>query len=139
MEIDWNLIIGETFTQLMKIFIPLLITLILHWMGDFYAKLKESNPDLATALALAAQIGYSAAEEHFRNLPASGTDKIDYAVTRAEDYLAQLGLSIDLHVIRDAILNYGVSSHKFTWQWKAFESSVNQNAEKMKPEEVDNG
>ena len=118
MEINWNLIIGETVTQLMKIFIPLLIALIVHWIGDFYARLKESNPDLAGALALAAQIGYSAAEEHFRNQPESGTDKLEYAVSRAEDYLSELGLTIDLHVVRDTIINYGVSTHKFSWTWK---------------------
>lgn len=119
MEINWNLVIGETVTQLMKIFIPLLIALIVHWIGDFFARLKESNPDLATALALAAQIGYSSAEEHFRNHPDSGNDKLEYAVSRAEEYLSELGLTVDLHVVRDAILNYGVSTHQFSWTWKS--------------------
>ena len=136
MEINWNLIIGETVTQLMKIFIPLLIALIIHWIGDFYAKLKESNPDLATALALAAQIGYSAAEEHFRNHPESGSNKLDYAVTRAEEYLSQMGLSVDLHVVRDAILNYGVSTHKFSWQWKQLDMAAEQ---ELKQEKEANG
>lgn len=118
MEINWNLIIGETVTQLMKIFIPLFIALVIHWIADFYAKIKKANPNLAEALALAAQIGYSAAEEHFRNIPESGSDKLEYAISCAEKYLSELGLAVDLHVIRDAIINYGVSTHKFSWTWQ---------------------
>lgn len=125
MEIDWNLIMGETLTQLLKIFIPVFIALIIHWIGDFYTKLKATNPDLAQAIALAAAIGYSSAEEYFRdNLTADGKDKEDYAIEHAQDFMNELGIHVELSVIRDAIINYGVNNKLFTWQWEKLDEMI---------------
>ena len=119
MEIDWNLIIGKTITELMKIFIPLIIMLTIHWIGDFYAKLKATKPDLAKALAAAAQIGYCAAEEYFRNQKdIDGNDKMLFAIEHAQNYLSELGVSIDVRAIRDAIHAFGIENGKFSWQWQ---------------------
>lgn len=138
MEINWNLVIGEAITQLLKIFIPVLILLIIHWIGDFYTKLKATNPDLAQAIALAAAIGYSSAEEYFRDNPnASGEDKEDHAIEHAQDFLHQLGLEIDLSVIRDAIINYGMNNRLFSWQWKKLDEMLEENI--AKPQEEENG
>lgn len=117
MEVDWNALVGEAVSQLIKIFVPVLIVLVLKWIIEIYKKLKESNPQLAKLLAYAAETGYAAAEDYFRKFKTvNGEDKMVYAISRAKEYLDNVGVSIpDEDVIKDAITQYGVSNYKFSW------------------------
>ena len=85
--------------------------------GSMRMTLREKNPELAKLLAFAAQMGYAAAEDYFRNIrSANGEDKMNYAIFRAKEYLSNLGSKIpDEDVIKDAITQYGVTNYKFSW------------------------
>ena len=81
MDVDWNALIGEAASQMIKILVPVLVVLVLKWIVEIYKKLSEKNPELAKLVAYAAQIGYAAAEDYFRNIKsATGTDKMNYAI-----------------------------------------------------------
>lgn len=121
MEVDWNLIAGEVMTQMLRILLPVVIVLIFKWIVEIWTKLLEKNPKLAEAILLAGRIGYAAAEEYFRDLDTTGEDKMEYALARAEEYLHSLGIHVNLDVIHDSIVQYGVTEHKFSWTQKSLE------------------
>ena len=68
---------------------------------------------------------------------------MNYALTRANEYLKTLGFNIKLDVVRDAIIDYGVSNHLFTWvKRKNMEDfikmdKIESSEEKASPEEDD--
>lgn len=138
-EIDWSVLAGEAVTQLIKIFVPVLVVLVLKWIVEIWKRLNEKNPQAAEILAYAARIGYAAAEDYFRQInSADGSDKMDYAIHRASEYLTNLGLNIDTDVIRDAITQYGVSDYKFSWTKPSFEIMFGgEQSENPEEEEVD--
>ena len=113
--VDWNEVIGDALTQLLRIMIPVALMLFMKWAAEFWGKLREKNPKLAELIAVAGQIGYAAAEEYFRNSSVSGEDKMQYAIKHANAYLNTLGIHIDLNVIRDSIIEYGVTHYRFSW------------------------
>ena len=115
MEVNWNEIAGQVMTEVLRILIPVLVVLVLKWIVEIWKQLKEKHPELAELIAYAAQLGYAAAEEYFRNQEATGEDKMLYAISRASDYLDTVGIHIDVDVIRDAINRYGVNEYRFTW------------------------
>ena len=118
MEIVWSDVIGELITAILKIIVPVLVALVLKWACDLWVKIKESHPDVAYFLEMAAQIGFSAAEEYFRNDKVSGEQKLEYAIKHAEKYLLENGVKVDLGVVKDAIIAYGVEHQLFGWQNK---------------------
>ena len=128
--IDWNVLIGEAITQMLRIFLPVCVALILKWASELYLKIKEAKPDLAKFIDIAAELGYAAAEDFFRNYKdTDGEEKMQYAIQRAEAYLKETcGVSVDLCVIRDAITQYGVSYYKFSWA-QGVEDDSNANSE----------
>ena len=116
MEIVWSDVIGELVTAILKIMVPILVTLLLKWGAELYRKIKEGNPQLAGLIKNAAQLGYAAAEEFFRNQKdIDGNDKLDHAISEAEKYLRQFNVKVDLNVIKDAIIAYGVENNLFNW------------------------
>lgn len=116
MDVDWNALIGEAASQMIKIFVPVLVVLVLKWVVEIWKKLSEKNPELAKLIAYAAQIGYAAAEDYFRNIKsATGADKMQYAIFRAKDYLDAAGLHVDEDILKDSITQYGVTNYKFSW------------------------
>lgn len=117
MEVDWNVLVNEAVTQLIKIFVPVLVVLVCKWIVEIWKKLSEKNPQLAKLIAYAAQMGYAAAEDYFRNISsANGEDKMTYALFRAKEYLTNLGAKLpDEDVLKDAITEYGVTNYKFSW------------------------
>lgn len=115
MEVNWNEIAGQVLTEVLRILIPVLVVLVLKWIVEIWKQLKEKHPELAELIAYAAQLGYAAAEEYFRNQEATGDEKMLYAISRASDYLDTVGIHIDVDVIRDAINRYGVNDCRFTW------------------------
>lgn len=116
--VDWNEIFGELLTQFIRILLPVVIILCLKWLTEIWSKLKEKSPKIAEAIAIAGQLGYSAAEECFHGSKVDGNTKLDYAIDRANEYLKSLGFNIDAKIICDAIINYGVTNYKFSWTKK---------------------
>ena len=122
MDVDWNTLMGEAASQMIKIFVPVLVVLVLKWIVEIWKKLSEKNPELAKLIAYAAQIGYAAAEDYFRNIKsATGTDKMEYAIFRAKEYLNAAGLYIDEDILKDSITQYGVTNYKFSWTRPTFD------------------
>ena len=115
MEVDWNTLAGQLMTEVLRIMIPVLTVLVLKWIVEIWKKLKEKHPQIAELIEYAAEIGYAAAEEYFRDEKASGDQKMAYAVYRAGEYLHSVGIKADEDVIRDSITQYGVNNYKFTW------------------------
>lgn len=115
MEVNWNELTIEAVRELLKIFIPVLVMLILKWGVEIWKKLKEKNPDIAKLIAYAAKLGYAAAEDYFRKKTATGEAKMAYAISRAAEYLSNVDVTVDQDVLKDAITDYGVSEYKFSW------------------------
>lgn len=124
MDVDWNALIGEAASQMIKILVPVLVVLALKWIVEIWKKLSEKNPELAKLIAYAAQIGYAAAEDYFRNIKtATGADKMNFAIFRAKDYLDAAGLHVDDDILKDSITQYGVSNFRFSWTKPTFDLS----------------
>ena len=116
MEVNWEMLIQTAAQELMKIFIPVFVVLLLKWLVEIWKKLKEKNPELGSLIAYAAQLGYAAAEEYFRDMPGkTGADKMNYAISRGAEYLQNVGVYVDEDVLRDTINEYGVANFKFSW------------------------
>lgn len=115
--VDWKALIGEALTQALRIFLPVAVALVMKWAAEIWLKIKGEKPNLARALETAAQIGYCAAEEHFRDDDeVTGEGKMAYAISKAEEYIFETtGIHIDLDVIRSAIAEYGINSYGFSW------------------------
>lgn len=142
MEVNWNDIAGQVMTEVLRILVPVLVVLVLKWIVEIWKHLKEKHPELAELISYAAQLGYAAAEEYFRNREATGEDKMVYAISRASDYLNTVGINIDVDVIRDAITRYGVNDYKFTWTHSRIAEmlkDMKSDPEKEDPEEKDDG
>ena len=121
MEIDWKVLASDAITQMLRIFLPVCIALILKWASDLWLKIKTSRPDIAKVIELAGQIGYSAAEDYFHDKDSTGEMKMTYAIERAESFIKEAtGMSVDVDVIRDAITNYGVDWDKFSWTTRGY-------------------
>ena len=116
MEVDWNVLMGEAVTQLIRIFVPVAVVLCFRWVVQIWKQIKEKHPEIAELIAYAARVGYAAAEEEYRNYPAAaGGDKMAFALYRAEDYLKACGVKVNDDVMRDAIHEYGIDNYKFSW------------------------
>ena len=141
MEVNWNEIAGQVMTEVLKILVPVLAVLILKWIVEIWKQLKEKHPELAELIAYAAQLGYAAAEEYFRNREVTGEDKMTYAISRASEYLHSFGINIDVDVIRDCINRYGVNEYKFSWARKPIAEifeGMKSDPDKEDPEDITN-
>ena len=117
MEIEWNVVIGQAITSLLKVFVPVFAALIFKWAGDLWVKIKTTSPRADWLLETAAEIGYNVAEEFFRGKTGVSDQKLDYACEVAQNYLKDVtNVSIDLVSVKNAVINYGVSNHLFSWQ-----------------------
>ena len=99
MEVNWNLVVSDTVNQILRIFLPVLVALILRWAMDLYLKIRAEKPVLADALDYAASIAVRAAEQ----IGGTGEEKKSYAVEAMTQYLAEKGLNINLELISAAI------------------------------------
>ena len=99
--VDWNAIIGEIVTQVLRILLPVVCALIFKWAAELWLKFKAERPDIAQILRIAVEIAVQAAEQIFGN--GEGEKKKEYAIAAVEQYLAENGLSLDVSVIADAI------------------------------------
>lgn len=107
----------ESVLALMKIVLPVLVTIILSKLIQVWGKLKENEPLLARMLYQCAEIGYHAAEEYFRDdEDHTGSDKMNYAVSIAKDYLAEVfHKQVSDAVMEDEINKLGCENEWFSW------------------------
>ena len=99
--IDWNLIVGEAMTQLLRVVIPVCIALIAKWAIQLYEEIKKNQPDFGLVLQTAVNQAVIAAEQTLST--EDGQKKKEYAIASVQDYLAQKGMPVDVSVIEDAI------------------------------------
>ena len=115
--VDWNEIVNESVIALMKIVLPILFTLIIKWIIQMWVTLKESNPSLARMIMECAMIGYHAAEDYAHNNPdLHGSDKMEFAISAAGDYLKEVYDKIaSKETLQSAIALYGSDEGLFSW------------------------
>ena len=101
MEVEWNVVLSEIITAVLKIVIPVVVALILKWATELWLKVKGEHPDLAELLGYAVQLAVESAEQIFGK--GNGAEKKQYAIEVVKKYLAEFGLSVDVDVIADAI------------------------------------
>ena len=99
--VDWNEIIGQCLTQILRILLPLCVALVIKWAVELYHKIKASQPEVAPVLEYAAELAVLAAEQIFGS--GKGDEKKAYAIETIQRILAENGLKLDLPVIEDAI------------------------------------
>ena len=99
--VDWNSVIGECLTQILRILLPLAIALIIKWAVELYQRIKSEAPEWAPVLEYAAETAVLAAEQIYGD--GHGSEKKQYAVNTIARILADAGISINVAVIEDAI------------------------------------
>lgn len=108
--VDWNVIIGDCMTQILRVLIPVLVALIVKWAIQLYQEIKKDQPDFAQVLQTAVNIAVMSAEQMMQT--EEGQKKKEYAIASVQDYLAQKGMVIDVSVIEDAIEATVYSLHR---------------------------
>ena len=108
MEVDWNVIVGEMMTQVLRVIIPVCVALVLKWAVELYHRIKSEQPDWTPVLEYAAEMAVLAAEQLFGD--GHGKEKKQYAIQTIQNILAEHGLKLDLTVIEDAI-----EAEVYTW------------------------
>ena len=108
--VDWNIILGELMTQVLRVVIPVCVALIVKWAIQLYQQIKKDQPDFAKVLQTAVNIAVMAAEQMMQT--EDGQKKNEYAVQSVQDYLAQKGMMVDVSVIEDAIEATVYSLHR---------------------------
>lgn len=101
MEVDWNVVIGEMMTQILRVIIPVCVALVLKWAVELYHKIKADKPEWVPVLEYAAEVAVLAAEQIFGQ--GKGDEKKQYAIRTIENILGEYGLVVDVDVICDAI------------------------------------
>ena len=99
--INWQEILGELVTQILRVLIPVCVALVLKWAIQVYEEIKKNRPDFALVLQTAVNQAVTAAEQMLQT--ADGQEKKDYAIQSVQNYLEQKGMYVDLDVIEDAI------------------------------------
>lgn len=108
--VDWNVIIGDCMTQILRVLIPVLVALIVKWAIQLYQEIKKDQPDFAQVLQTAVNIAVMSAEQMMQT--EEGQKKKEYAIASVQDYLAQKGMIVDVGVIEDAIEATVYSLHR---------------------------
>lgn len=99
--VDWNVVIGEIMTQVLRIVIPLSVALVIKWAVELYRKIKSEQPEWFPVLEYAAELAVLAAEQIFGD--GNGKEKKMYAIQTIQNILAENGMMIDVAVIEDAV------------------------------------
>lgn len=108
--IEWQTLLGELMTQLLRVLIPVFVALIAKWAIQLYEEIKKNQPDFALVLQTAVNQAVIAAEQMMQT--EDGQRKKQYAIASVQDYLAQKGMIIDVSVIEDAIEATVYSLHR---------------------------
>lgn len=108
--VDWNVILGDLMTQLLRVIIPVCVALIAKWAIQVYQEIKKNQPDFAQVLQTAVNTAVIAAEQTLGT--EEGQKKKEAAIASVQEYLAQKGMMIDVSVIEDAIEATVYSLHR---------------------------
>ena len=108
--VEWQTLLGELMTQLLRVLIPVFVALIAKWAIQLYEEIKKNQPDFALVLQTAVNQAVIAAEQMMQT--EDGREKKEYAIASVQDYLAQKGMMIDVGVIEDAIEATVYSLHR---------------------------
>jgi len=108
--VDWNSIVGDAVTQVLRVLVPVLIALIIKWAIQVYSQIQKDQPDFANVLQTAVNQAVMAAEQVMKT--EDGKRKKEYAIASVQDFLAQKGIVIDISVIEDAIEATVYSLHR---------------------------
>ena len=125
--VDWNELLGELMTQILRVLIPVLVALIAKWAIQIYQEIKLNQPDFAQVLQTAVSIAVMSAEQMMQT--EEGQAKKEYAIASVQDYLAQKGMIVDVSVIEDAIEATVYSLHR-----ENFFLTKEQRAQQIPPE-----
>lgn len=99
--VNWNEVIGQCLTQVLRILLPLAVALVIKWAVELYHRIKTDQPDWTPVLEYAAETAVLAAEQLFGG--GAGEKKKKYAIETIQNYLQEQGIVLDLSVIEDAI------------------------------------
>ena len=110
MTVDWNVLLGEMMTQILRVLIPVLVALIAKWAIQVYEEIKQNQPEFGQILQTAVNMAVIATEQMMQT--EDGKAKKEYAIASVQDYLAQKGMIIDVSVIEDAIEATVYSLHR---------------------------
>lgn len=108
--VDWNAIVGDAVTQVLRVLVPVFIALIIKWAIQVYGQIQKDQPDFAKVLQTAVNQAVMAAEQVMKT--EDGKRKKEYAIASVQDFLAQKGIVIDISVIEDAIEATVYSLHR---------------------------
>lgn len=108
--VDWNVLLGEMMTQILRVLIPVLVALIAKWAIQVYEEIKKNQPEFGQILQTAVNMAVIATEQMMQT--EDGKAKKEYAIASVQDYLAQKGMIIDVSVIEDAIEATVYSLHR---------------------------
>ena len=101
MDVDWNVVIGDCMTQVLRILLPLCVALVIKWAVELYHRIKTDKPEWAPILEYAAEMAVLAAEQIYG--AGQGSEKKAYAIQTIQDMLAEEGIVLNVSVIEDAI------------------------------------
>jgi hypothetical protein len=118
MEVNWNLVIGEAVTQVLRVLVPVLLALVIKWGIEIWRTIKGDRPEWVPIMEYAAEMAVLAAEQIFGK--GHGEEKKKYAVETIQRLLDEKGICVDLHVIEDAI-----EAEVYKWLSKRTETEMN--------------
>lgn len=102
---DW-IQIGQDFLSglimlLLNLLVPILVTALVTWVVKKWQEFKADQPDVADALSLIMPLFVEAAEQS--KLAGFISDKKDYALSLAQEWLKSRGWKLDLVLIEGLI------------------------------------
>ena len=101
MAVDWNQVLGDVLTQVLRIVLPVCVALIFKWAIELYLKIKAEQPDIVPILDYVVEQAVLCAEMIYGS--GHGEEKKDMAKKQVVKWLEEIGLSIDVDIISEAI------------------------------------
>ena len=101
MDIAWSQVLGDVVTQILRVVLPFLIILVLKWILELGAQLKEEKPELEALLDYSARMAVYAAEQIYG--AGQGNEKKAYAIDCVQNYLCERGVNVNIAIIAEAI------------------------------------
>lgn len=112
-------IVNKMLQTCLEVALPILVSALATWMVgkvvELFKKIKMKNPDAAAYLMEICSTAVRAAEQIFGG--EKGKEKKKYAIKVVENYLAQMGLHLDVETI-DAAIEAAVLEMNWEHMWK---------------------
>ena len=101
MTVNWNQVLGDVLTQVLRIILPVCVALIAKWAVELYLKVKEAQPDIIPLLDYIVEQAVLSAEQIYGS--GHGDEKKFHARQVIVRWLEDNNLPISVDVISDAI------------------------------------